>query len=160
MISYMAFRKAVGCVAIGLPIAVWVGAYLLETIPVRDSISSSYYTSMRDVFVGFLCAVGVFLFFYRGGSTQDTIVTNIAGLSVMSIALLPMGPTYHPIIYQRFPGFTAEACYVNHGPLKFHYLASVIFFLSIGYRFPLTKESAITPQKPRRNAVYVVCVSR
>jgi hypothetical protein len=161
MISYMAFRKLVGWVAIALPIFVWVGAYVLEAIPMQDSISAYYYTSMRDVFVGFLCAVGVFLCLYRGVSRLDAAVTIIAGTAVTSIALLPMDPAYDPIIQQRFPEFNATVCYVNHGPLKFHFLASVLFFLSISFltifRFPLTKEPLITPQKPWRNAVYFLC---
>ena len=161
MISYMAFRKLVGLVAIALPIFVWVGAYVLEAIPMQDSISAYYYTSMRDVFVGLLCAAGVFLCLYRSGSKLDAAATITAGAAVMSIALLPMDPVYDPIIQQRFPAFDATMCYVNHGPLKFHFIASVVFFLSIGFltifRFPLTKERLITPQKKRRNAVYFLC---
>ncbi len=161
MISYMAFRKAVGLVAIALPLFIYVGAYVFEAIPKQDSISAYYYTSMRDVFVGFLCAVGVFLCLYRGVSKLDAVVTNIAGAAVIGIALLPMDPAYDPVIQQRFPGSNAEVCYVNHGPLKFHFLASVFFFLAISFlaifRFPLTKEPLITPQKPWRNAVYFLC---
>jgi hypothetical protein len=161
MISYMAFRKLVGWVAIALPVFVWIGASVLEAIPMQDSISAYYYTSMRDVFVGFLCAVGVFLCLYRGVSRFDAALTIIAGAAVTSIALLPMDPVYDPIIQQRFPEFNATVCYVNHGPLKFHFLASVLFFLSISiltiFRFPLTKEPVITPQKQWRNAVYFLC---
>jgi hypothetical protein len=161
MISYMAFRKLVGWVAIALPIVVWVGAYVRETIPMQDSISAYYYTSMRDLFVGFLCAVGVYLVLYRGVSKLDNTVTTIAGAAVMSIALLPMDPTYDPIIKQQFSGLNSAACYVNHGPLKFHFVASVVFFSAISFlvtfRFPRTKEPLITPQKTRRNKVYFIC---
>ena len=161
IIPYMRFRQLVGWVAIGLPIAVWVGAYLRESIPVQGSVSSYYYTSMRDLFVGLLCAAGVFLCFYRGVNKWDTILAHLAGFAVIGIAVLPMDPTYASIIQQQFPGSKTPPCYFNGGPLKFHEAASVVFFGLISYmaifRFPLTKESLITPQKQWRNLVYAVC---
>jgi len=38
---------------------------------IQDSISSYYYTDMRDVLVGSLCAIGVFLWSYRGYDDPD-----------------------------------------------------------------------------------------
>jgi hypothetical protein len=161
VISYLDFRKMVGWVALALPIAVWFGGELFEKIPILNSVSSYYYTSMRDVFVGLLCAVGVFLCFYRGVGKQDVILANIVGGAVICIALLPMDPTYSPVIRQRFPAFSDSVCYVNHGPLKFHDPVSAVFFALISYmvifRFPLTKEPLITPQKRWRNLVYAIC---
>ena len=88
--SYMTFRKCVGWVALALRIAVWVASSLFEGIPMQDSVGAYYYTSLRDVFVGCLCAVGVFLFLYRGVERFDAVLAHIAGASVLGIALLPM----------------------------------------------------------------------
>ena len=83
IISYLDFRKLVGWVAMALPIVVWIGGVVFEKIPILDSVSSYYYTSMRDVFVGLLCAVGVFMCFYRGVSKVDVILANIVGTPTM-----------------------------------------------------------------------------
>jgi hypothetical protein len=145
IMSYMLFRRLVGVVALGLPVACWIGAYVVEGIPWQNSISAYYYTCMRDVFVGFLCAAGIFLFLYRGLDRRDTIATIFAGASVIAIALLPMDP---PDVQQRSFGV-------------FHFAASVVFFLAITYlvvfRFPRTNESYITRQKVRRNRIYLGC---
>jgi hypothetical protein len=161
IISYLDFRRCVGWVAVLLPFVVWIGGWYFENIPWQNSVSQYYYTSMRDVLVGSLCAVGVFLLFFRGVSKQDVILAITVGAAVICIALAPMDPTYAPAIQQRFPAFNAAVCYVNRGPLKFHDPVSAVFFALISYmvifRFPLTKEQFITPQKQRRNKIYAVC---
>jgi hypothetical protein len=161
VISYLDFRRLVGWVAIALPFAVLIGGKVFERIPILDSISQYYYTSMRDVFVGLLCAVGVFLLFFRGVSKQDVILAITVGAAVICIALAPMDPKYSDVITARFPAFNDTVCYVNRGPLKFHDPVSAVFFGLISYmvifRFPLTKEESITPQKKWRNLIYVVC---
>ena len=65
--SYLALRKAVGWIGILLPFALMLGGFLIfkEEI-IQESISHYYYTGMRDVFVGALCAVALFMFFYSG----------------------------------------------------------------------------------------------
>ena len=160
IISYTLLRKMVGWVAIALPFAVYGGGYL-EGIAMLGSVSSDHYTCMRDVFVGLLCAAGIFLCCYRGVERKDTILAFAAGAAVIAIALLPMEPTYAPTIQQRYPAFNDTACYVTRGPLKFHDPVSVVFFVLIGYmtifRFPRTKETLITPQKQWRNLIYAVC---
>jgi hypothetical protein len=161
VISYLDYRRLVGFVALLLPVFVRFGGLAFEGVDQLPSLSSYYYTSMRDVLVGLLVAVGVILGFYRGVSKLDAILANIVGLIVVGIAVLPMDPVYAPIIHQRFPGFNDTVCYVNHGPLKYHDAISAFFFLLISYmvtfRFPLTKESQITPQKEWRNRIYGVC---
>ena len=160
IISYFKLRKAIGWLGLVLPILVRWGAKLSDKIPSHDSISAYYYTSMRDVFVGILAAIGVFLFCYRGPNQQDNVLTNIAGLCAIGIGLLPTEPIYHPLISARFATSTAE-CYSNHGPLGFHIYVVALFFLVISYltifRFPLPGRPVITTQKLKRNKIYIVC---
>jgi hypothetical protein len=87
IISYLLLRKSLGWIAIAMPFALGFGAWFFEGIPWADSISAYYYTSMRDVFVGTMFAVGVFLFCYRGRNRQDNIVTNLAGIAAAAIGL-------------------------------------------------------------------------
>lgn len=160
VISYLKLRKAIGWLGLLMPVIVRWGAKLLEKIPSHDSISAYYYTSMRDVFVGILAAIGVFLFCYRGPSKQDNILTNIAGLCAIGIGLLPTEPIYHELISSRFLTSSAE-CYSNHGPLGFHIYVVAAFFLIISYlaifRFPKPSQPYITKQKLSRNKIYVAC---
>ena len=161
VVSYLTLRKALGYLGLLMPIIVRLGAYYFEQIPSNESISAYYYTEMRDVFVGTLAAIGVFLFCYRGPDTQDNVLTNIAGLSAVAIGLFPTEPVYHPLILEKFPQILTDACYRNHGPLGFHIYFVAAFFLIISYltifRFPKLSQPQMTEQKRSRNKVYVVC---
>ena len=161
IVSYQTLRKAVGYIGLLMPIIVRLGARYFEQIPSNTSISAYYYTSMRDVFVGALAAIGVFLFFYRGPDTQDNVLTNIAGACAVAIGLLPTEPEYHPLILAKFPQLMTDACYRNHGPLGLHIYVVALFFLIISYlticRFTRPSQPYITKQKRSRNKVYVAC---
>src|SRR5262245_39754793 len=161
IISFQTLRKAIGYLGISMPIIVRLGAYYFEGIPSNESISAYYYTVMRDVFVGTLFAIGVFLFCYRGPNTQDNVLTNIAGLSAVAIGLFPMDPAYHHIIAERFPGINNPQCYQNHGPLGYHIYSVATFFAIISYlaifRFTKPSQAIITRQKESRNKIYIVC---
>ena len=161
VISYLTLRKAIGFIGILMPIIVRVGAYFFEHIPSNDSISAYYYTGMRDIFVGTLSAIGVFLFCYRGPNTQDNVLTNIAGVSAIAIGLLPTEPGYHPLILKNFPEIMTSACYRNHGPLGYHIFVVVTFFIIISYltifRFTKPSQPQITKQKKSRNKIYILC---
>ena len=161
VISFFTLRKAIGWLGLLMPIIVRLGARVLEGIPSNESISAYYYTSMRDVFVGTLAAIGVFLFCYRGPDKQDNILTNIAGLCAVGIGLFPTERIYHPLIMARFVNVLSPDCYSNHGPLGFHIYIVGAFFLIISYLtiFRFTKPSGtyITKQKLSRNKIYVAC---
>lgn len=85
-------RLSVGAVGIFLPIALITGNVLLhdKTI-VPDSMSGSYYTSTRNLFVGSLCALGVFLICYRHSRRQD-LCTTFAGACALAVAFSPTAP--------------------------------------------------------------------
>ena len=161
IISYYKLRKAIGWLGLLMPIIVRLGAWLREGIPSNESISAYYYTSMRDVFVGVLVATGVFLFCYRGPDKQDNILTNIAGLCAIGIALFPTERQYHPLIVERFAKVLSPECYSNHGPLGFHIYVVAAFFLLISYltifRFPKLSQPYLTKQKLTRNKIYRIC---
>ena len=77
--SYLALRKAVGWIGIVLPFVLMFGALLLKDEVIQESISHFYHTKMGDVFVGALCAVALFLFFYSGHDKLDNWAGNMAG---------------------------------------------------------------------------------
>lgn len=85
-------RLGIGLVGIWLPFVVTIGHSVhVGQFTLPSSISGAYYTSMRDVFVGSMSAVGVFLLFYRSSRASD-ILGTIAGLAAIAVALFPTKP--------------------------------------------------------------------
>ena len=161
VISYLRLRQALGYVAIAMPFVLAIGAWTVERIPWADSVSAYYYTSMRDVFVGTMFAIGVFLFCYRGYDRKDNVLTNGAGLAAAAIGLLPMEPKYSKVLIERHSDLEGANCYVPHGFLGYHFYAVAVFFAIISYlvlfRFTKTDQLFMTATKRARNRVYVVC---
>jgi len=86
-------RLGVGVIGIALPPAVPLGNRLLhalgsKTLIMPGSISGSYYTGTRNVFVGSLCALGVFLICYRYNKRDDRF-SSAAGVCALAVAFLP-----------------------------------------------------------------------
>jgi hypothetical protein len=91
LISFLHTRRALGIVAMALPIVLLLGNLLFGDHGIQSSISAYYYTGMRNIFVGALCAIAVFLLSYRGYE-RDYRWTYIAGFFVLLVALFPTTP--------------------------------------------------------------------
>ncbi|MGW5671735.1 hypothetical protein [Micromonospora sp. NPDC003776] len=82
-------RLGVGAVGLALPVGLIVGHLIAAgRLTLLDSLSGYYHTEMRDVFVGALCAIGVFLISYRYRWPDDALGT-VAGLLAVMVALFP-----------------------------------------------------------------------
>jgi hypothetical protein len=92
IVSYLVLRQAVGWVGTLLPVVLVVGNAISSTASRPDSMSGYYYTDMRNIFVGALCALGVFLGAYNGHDNVDRWMTNIAGFGAIGVALCPTKP--------------------------------------------------------------------
>jgi hypothetical protein len=93
VLNYMYLRKTVGWVGTLLPIALIAGNAIFFTTVLPDSMSSYYYTNMRNLFVGSLCALGVFLIAYVGYDQADRWITNVAGAGAIGVAFCATKPT-------------------------------------------------------------------
>jgi hypothetical protein len=93
VISYTLLRQVVGWIGTLLPIVLLVGVAISSTQARPDSMSGYYYTDMRNVFVGALCALGAFLGAYDGYDDLDRWITNIAGFCAVGVAFCPTKPT-------------------------------------------------------------------
>lgn len=96
VISYMFLRKTIGWIGSLLPIVLIAGNAIVFAAPRPDSMSGYYYTHMRNVFVGALCALGVFLVAYDGYDDVERWITNIAGISALGVAFFPTKPAVCP----------------------------------------------------------------
>ena len=145
--SYLVLRRAIGVIGFLLPIVVASGAYLLFQTGLQRSISSYYYTDMRDVFVGSLCAIGIFLFSYRGYERSDDIAGNLGGVFAIGVALFPTAPVDSDTS-ARFIGYA-------------HCAFTILFFATFIYfslcLFTKTKQKHPSARKLQRNRIYKAC---
>jgi hypothetical protein len=149
VLSYLGLRKAVGIIGMALPFVLVFGKMLLDGSGIESSISSYYYTIMRDVFVGSLCAIAVFLLSYWGYERIDNITGKLAAVLAIGTALFPTAPSINASEFQLLIA-------------KFHIMFALSFFLTLAF-FSLVlfrktnPNKPPTPQKKIRNAVYTVC---
>jgi len=90
--SYLFLRRAIGFVGMALPVVLIVGYLLWPGHDVLSSISGYYYSPLRGVFVGSMCAVGVFLLSYSGTEFFEDLISDIAGVAAICVALFPTTP--------------------------------------------------------------------
>ena len=79
--SYRNLRRALGILGISLPVILILGGYIFASYPIQFSVSHYYHTNMRDVLVGLLGAVSLFLMTYTGYGVIDNLITWAIGLA-------------------------------------------------------------------------------
>ncbi|MGW2371897.1 hypothetical protein [Kitasatospora sp. NPDC001683] len=91
-------RFGVGAIGVLLPPALPLGNWLADEVTGRStdgywpaSMSAAYYTGTRNLLVGALCALGVFLICYRFDGRDDRWSTA-AGVFALGVALCPTAP--------------------------------------------------------------------
>jgi len=147
--SYLSLRKAVGWIGILLPFTLLIGLILLfREDRILISISQYYHSGMRDILVGALCGIALFMFFYRGYDNWkkinwDILITNSVGFLALGIAFFPA---------------------TEKGPVNWigyvHLISSSLFFILLACYsiFIFTKgDSEPSKQKLIRNQIYVGC---
>jgi len=148
-LTYLELRKAVGIIGCALPFVLAFGKILTGFPGIQGSISCYYYTDMRNIFVGSLCAIGVFLISCRGYDLKDELAGYLAGSCAIGVALCRTSPC---------PGDTDLI-----GIL--HLVFATVLFLTLAYfclkLFTLNAtdlvDHPITRRKLQRNNVYRVC---
>ena len=137
--TYSLLRIGMALIGIFFPLVLWwVG--LFRGVKLQGSISAYYHTSMGDVFVGSLCAIGVFLYFYKGVTTKENIALNFAGVFAVLVALLP---TSAP------PDLKCETFTAPY----WHCTSAILFFIAIAYVCWFCAEDTLEYVKtqPRQN---------
>lgn len=148
-VSYLFLRRAIGFIGALLPVALPLG-YAIGTGKWRlmASISSYYYSDMRNLFVGSLCCVGVFLICYRYRRWDDVFAT-VAGACAIGVAFCPPKP--------------ADASHLAAIAGVLHVVFAALFLLAMAlmcwFLFTRSDQPAgqRTAAKNARNLVYRVC---
>lgn len=159
VISYLELRKFVGLLGFFMPFILAIGGFFTAVEGgIQPTISDYYYTPMRNLFVGILCSIGVFLFSYRGYPSagdqlrkpliSDNAAGNLAALFAVGVALFPTTPV-SPIENQALIG-------------RLHLGCAAAMFFTLAY-FPLCLFTQSAPGKTQtrmkqwRNVVYKTC---
>lgn len=140
--DYRGLRLLMGLIALTLPvIAVALAGKSLT------SISASYYSNARDMFVGQLFVVGAFLFAYNGHSDNESHASKIASLAAICIASFPT---------------SCDGCPVGVSSIV-HYAAAALLFSILAYFCFIPFQKGIRGKlgkgKARRRWIYFICGS-
>ncbi|MEV0154068.1 DUF998 domain-containing protein [Micromonospora sp. NPDC050686] len=141
-------RLGVGVLGIALPFLLIAGeAVRAGRLVLLDSISAYYHTGVRDVLVGSMCAIGVFLLCYRYARIDDVLSTIAGALSIL-VALLPAA--------------TAGADATDRLIGRLHQVfAAALFLLLAAFCFLFARSGPSRPrlaaEKPGRDPLYRGC---
>jgi hypothetical protein len=141
--SYLFLRRAIGVIGVALPFVLVLGKQLVQGGDLVGSLSGYYYTDLRDVLVGAMCAAGVFLLAYYGHDRIDNIASSVAGLGAIGLALSPTTPDHDVTAADRTAGVL-------------HLTFAAVFFLMLAY-FCLRLFPHDGEQPPGTGVVYRVC---
>ncbi len=150
VLSYLALRKAVGIVAVSLPFVLAI-PWLIVRGMLEPSISDYYYTAMRNLFVGSLCAIAMFQLACRGFDRRDEIAGIFSAVCALGVAFFPTArslPVLGAPVHPKLIGYI-------------HYTFAALLFLALAYfclaLFKMTAaDKIVTRQKMQRNRVYTV----
>ncbi|MBA4491065.1 hypothetical protein [Paracoccus sp. S1E-3] len=171
VLSFLSVRRAIGALGFFLPLALL--AYgLLWSAEILPSISAYYYSPMREVLVGSLCAQAVFLWSYEGYRPPipeiitDRRVARIAALGALGVALSPTLPVAGPVITTdraaacRDIPITLIQCLLGDVRAAWiHDLSAFLFFgaLAVFCLVLFVKGSTESAEKRARHRIYRIC---
>jgi hypothetical protein len=146
--SFLYLRRGIGVIGLALPFVLVFGHDLaVGRWEWRESMSSYYYTDMRNILVGAVCAIGVVLFCYRYDAL-DNVLSNIAGVCAVGVALFPTASEH--------PSPTGQVVSVLHA-----ISAATLLLIFAWFCFGLfTRADPVvgqTARKTARNRIYRIC---
>lgn len=126
-LAFHRVRVALGVLGMALPLLLALAGRLVDG-HVQPSISDFFHTSARDVFVGGLSAIAIFMITHRGlggGRTKHhrrgNIFAVLAGLSALGVALIPNEAEVVTTLSQEILGLKLSPA--------LHYGAATMFYL-------------------------------
>jgi hypothetical protein len=127
--SFLILRIFVGVLGVSLPfLLVFVDRVAFDGSPFpRGSLSAYYYSGMREVFVGTLSAIGVFLIAYKVAERNlDNTLSFLAGVSAIVIPLFPTARPSHRGALTPLQDLLGESAVK-----EVHFVASAVFLVSL-----------------------------
>jgi hypothetical protein len=97
--TYFALRLGLAILAFGFPFVLFVYGRLRHGLDLQPSMSAYFWAAaaadqcasfpMRTIFVGFLFAIGVGLYAYKGFTALENVLLNVAGVCAAVVAIFP-----------------------------------------------------------------------
>jgi hypothetical protein len=139
-IEFRTIRLIVGLVAISL-----AGLTSLFAKTPLSSISASYYEGgwSQSIFIGFLFAIAAFMIAYNGRTRTQFVLSKVAAVAALTIALFPCSCGHHPV-----------------GKVNIHGIAGVTMFLDLTCFCYIFLRRALEKGHARAKArvvIYVIC---
>ncbi len=132
VVSFLTTGRAIGVLGFLLPVTMLTWSLLTQS-SIRGSLSEYYYTPVRDLMVGILITMAMFLWSYRGFSDRDDDlrydrrVGKIAAVAAMTIAFLPITP-------RNNDRCTLFQCIIGPRPAAtVHGIAATVFFVALAF---------------------------
>jgi hypothetical protein len=160
--NYRRIRNFIGVLGITLPgVLILFSLLPFSGTGFQGSISSYYYTNLREFLTGILCAVSLFLICYQGPEKNpklwknDTLLTNLAGVCAFLIAIFPTNPeSCSQKVYT-----IAYWCLDWLGSV--HYIFAGIFFAILAYIsiviFTIGQKVETKAYLVNENPIYIFC---
>lgn len=170
--DYRTIRRFIGLLALGLPI-ILIAIALLMGFDVVPSISEFFYTPAREVLVGTIGAISIFLFCYNGHPRNeerakevwteryvtDRVLSLGAAIGALGVAFFPVKSdlSWSTIPDAMFVQILGETC-ASH----LHKASALTFFVALAWfcldnfrRPPVGKVSS--PSRLKENRHYKIC---
>ncbi|MDN3922510.1 hypothetical protein [Roseateles violae] len=130
-VAYIKLRTSMAVLAILLPVSLAFVSYIVHDYGFQPSISHYYIAGdfERNLLVGMLSCIGVFLMLYEGYSTLENRVLDVGGFLLVCVAFFPLNLTSFVLW-----GHTIQVQW-ELGPitLSVHGLTAVGFFICMIY---------------------------
>lgn len=141
--TYMSLRRNLYWLAFSMPFVLYMVGKFRHGLDLQPSMSAYFWAAsqgqcatfpMRTIFVGYLFAIGVSLFAYKGLTNLENSLLNAAALCAVAVAIYPEGlsladAAHDPLLAQLFENCPAVRAWAAQPSLPIHYLAAVALFV-------------------------------
>lgn len=168
VLSFLRVRRAIGLLGFFLPVAL-VGYSLTLGSGLLPTISDYYYSPMREVLVGSLCAIAVFLWSYEGYDPRpgewlsDLVAARTAALGALAVAWAPIRPDLPLGCREADPPplicTASQDAFGETFAYALHWLGAAAFFgaLAAFCLVLFVRGTARTQEKAASNRIYRIC---
>lgn len=155
--SYLEVRKFIGLIGISLPVFLILFSLIADRSGPKQSISAYFYSGGREILVGSLFAIGVFLFSYKGFDKDlrkptDKVVSRLAAIGAVGIAFSPMdwaksGSPVEPVCTWLQCSLPGNITNYLHGVFAVMFFGSLATFCLINFQ---RCEEGTTPDEDKQ----------
>lgn len=141
--TYMSLRAGLFLLAFTMPFVLYLYGKFRHGLDLQPSMSAYFWAAaqdqcatfpMRTIFVGYLFAIGVGLFAYKGLTNLENSLLNAAALCAFMVAIYPerlslTDAASDPRVAQLFENCPAVKAWAVLPSLPIHYLAAITLFV-------------------------------